>query len=65
MRGDPRRLEKKHIHIELEEDGRMAIDKEILPGKRHMDVLEEQDVMELYNKIMGKSRENKRGEKEL
>lgn len=65
MRGDPRRLEKKHIHIELEEDGRMAIHKEILPGKRHMDVLEEQDVMELYNKIMGKSRENKCGEKEL
>lgn len=56
---------KKHIHIELKEDGRMAIDKEMMPGKHHMDVLEKQDVMELYNKIIGKSRENKRGEKEL
>lgn len=42
---------KKHIHIEMKEDGRMVIHKELLPGRHHLDTLEEKDVIELYNKI--------------
>ncbi len=43
---------RKHIHIELKEDGRLGIHKEVLPGKRHMDTLDENDVVELYGKIL-------------
>ncbi|MEH2932168.1 hypothetical protein VSQ48_20140 [Candidatus Ventrimonas sp. KK005] len=43
---------KKHIHMELKEDGRMVIHKGLLPEKRHMDTLEEKDVRELYDKLL-------------